>query len=107
MEALLRANAVRVERAQDKRDITLGRMDAREILKVTPAHWENAKVIDLLLAMPRVGRVKANSWLRMERISPTRLLGDFTEHQRGRLCRHLDTQSLRRDRLRRQMELVA
>jgi hypothetical protein len=107
MEALLRANEVRIERAEDKKDITFGRKDAREILKAPPAHWETAKIIDLLLAMPRVGRVKANNWLRLERINPTRQLGEFTEHQRARLCRHLDTQSLRRDRLRRMMETTA
>jgi hypothetical protein len=107
MEALLRANEVRIERAQDKRKITNGQLDARVILRDTPPHWETAKIIDLLMAMPKVGRVKASKWLRMERISATRPLEEFTEHQRARLCRHMDTQSLRRDRLRRQMELVA
>jgi hypothetical protein len=107
MEALLRANEVRINRADDKKKIRAGVLDARTILRDPPSHWQTAKVIDLLLAMPRVGRSKAGRWLHLERISPTRPLNLFTEHQRSRLCRHLDTETLRRDDLRRQMEMAA
>jgi hypothetical protein len=107
MEALLLANEVRMERAQDKRDIRAGKLDARTILRDPPVHWHSAKILDLLLEMPKIGRVKANRWLKMEAISPLRRLEQFTPSQRERLARHIDTDTLRRDRLRRQMEVVS
>jgi hypothetical protein len=105
MEALLLANKVRTRRSEDKKDLKFGRLDGRDILRNTPSHWESAKVLDLLIALPRVGRVKALRWLNLEHISPERRLSNFTPRQRELLARHLDTYALRRDRLRRQFEL--
>jgi hypothetical protein len=47
-----------------------------------------AKVIDLLLAVPKYGRVKANRVLERCRISPARTLNGLTPRQRKEL---LDT----------------
>jgi ribosomal protein S13 len=69
-----------------------------------PEYWESAPILMLLLAMNRVGRRKALTWLRIEEISPQRRIGDLTKRQRYLLGRHLDTWQTRRDDLRRQVE---
>jgi hypothetical protein len=50
MEALTKANEVRLCRAQDKDLIRRGKLDPLAILELPPDHWRTAKVIDVLLA---------------------------------------------------------
>jgi hypothetical protein len=42
-------------------------------------------VFDLLLAVPKYGRVKVNKILSQCRISPSKTLGGLSERQRGEL----------------------
>jgi hypothetical protein len=102
--ALEVANAIRLTRAEDKRRIKAERLDAASVLRTMPDHWRTAKVIDLLLAMPRVGSQRANRWLRLESISPTRPIAELSDRQRRQLARQIDQASVRRDNLRRQLE---
>ena len=44
-----------------------------------------AKVFDMLLAVPKYGRVKANRVLNQCRISPAKTIGGLSERQRGEL----------------------
>jgi hypothetical protein len=59
MDALRRANEVRTLRAQLKRDLKAGRVSIGALLLDPPPFLETAKVFDILLALPRHGRVKA------------------------------------------------
>lgn len=86
LEALERANDVRMKRARLKRDIAGGRKSPEDMLEDPPDEVLTMKVIDLLLAMPKVGRVKANKWLLWCKMSPSKTLGGMTERQRRALA---------------------
>jgi hypothetical protein len=85
MEALQRANDIRSRRAQLKRDLKAGRQPIHELLLDPPEYLQTAKVFDLLLAVPKYGRVKVNKVLSSCRISPSKTLGGLSERQRGEL----------------------
>ena len=85
MEALQRANDVRSRRAQLKRDLKAGRQHIHELLLNPPEYLLSAKVFDLLLAVPKYGRVKVNKILGQYRISPSKTLGGLSERQRAEL----------------------
>ena len=63
MEALERANKIRTRRAQLKRDLKAGRASIHDLLLEPPEFVETAKVFDMLLAVPKYGRVKVNKVL--------------------------------------------
>jgi hypothetical protein len=85
MEALQRANDIRSRRAQLKRDLKAGRQPIDELLLAPPEYLETAKVFDLLLAVPKYGRVKVNKILTQCKISPSKTVGGLSERQRGEL----------------------
>jgi hypothetical protein len=85
MEALQRANAIRTRRAQLKRDLKSGRASIHQLLLDPPEWVETAKVFDMLLAVPKYGRVKANKILQQCRISPSKTIGGLSERQRTEL----------------------
>jgi hypothetical protein len=84
-EALAKANAVRSAKSADKALIRRSEQDPLRILSSPPEHWKKAEVMELLLAMPRVGPRRAGSWLRMANIPPNVTLGGLTEAQRFKL----------------------
>ena len=45
----------------------------------------SAKAFDMILAVPKYGRVKANKILTQCRISPSKTIGGLSERQRGEL----------------------
>jgi hypothetical protein len=85
MEALARANDIRSRRAQLKRDLKAGRQPISELLLEPPDFLETAKVFDLLLAVPKYGRVKVNKILTHCRISPSKTIGGLSQRQRTEL----------------------
>ena len=89
MEALKRANDIRTRRASLKRDLKAGRVHIHTLLMDPPEYLETAKVFDLLLAVPKYGRVKVNRILTQCRISPSKTVGGLSERQRGELVSFL------------------
>ena len=85
MEALARANDIRVRRAQLKRDLKDGSAQIDEVLLDPPDWVETAKVFDMLMAVPKFGRVKAARLLNQCRISQSKTVGGLSERQRGEL----------------------
>lgn len=85
MEALERANHIRTRRAQLKRDLRAGKTTIDRLLEAPPDYLETAKVFDMLLATPKLGRVKANKILQQCRISPSKTVGGLSDRQRGEL----------------------
>jgi hypothetical protein len=85
MEALKRANDIRVKRAQLKKDLKAGRVQIEEILGDPPEYVETAKVFDMLMAVPKFGRVKAARFLNQCRISQSKTVGGLSERQRTEL----------------------
>ena len=89
MEALERANEIRTRRAQLKRDLKGGRVKIHDLLLEPPTYVETAKVFDMLLAVPKYGRVKVNRILPHCRISPSKTIGGLSERQRNELVSFL------------------
>jgi hypothetical protein len=85
MEALERANHIRTRRAQLKRDLRSGKARIDQLLESPPDYVETAKVFDMLLAVPKYGRVKANKVLQQVRISPSKTIGGLSDRQRTEL----------------------
>ena len=85
MEALKRANDIRVRRAQLKKDLKFGRVGIEEILREPPEFVSTAKVFDMLMAVPKFGRVKAARFLNQCRISQSKTVGGLSERQRAEL----------------------
>jgi hypothetical protein len=85
MDALARANLIRTERAQLKRDLKAGRLSIHTLLLKPPEYVETAKVFDMMLAVPKYGRVKVNKILTNCRISPSKTIGGLSERQRSEL----------------------
>ncbi len=84
-DALERANEVRVKRAQWKRDAKAGCESIHAVLLDPPAFMETAKVFDVLLAVPKYGRVKVNKVLTQCRVSPSKTIGGLSQRQRDEL----------------------
>jgi S13-like H2TH domain len=85
MDALRRANEIRVRRAQLKKDLKDGRVRVEEVLSRPPDYVETAKVFDILMAVPKFGRVKAARFLNQCRISQSKTVGGLSERQRTEL----------------------
>ena len=85
MEALKRANDIRVKRAQLKKDLKAGNVRVEEILAAPPEYVETAKVFDMLMAVPKFGRVKAARFLNQCRISQSKTVGGLSDRQRAEL----------------------
>src|ERR671936_810662 len=68
-----------------KRDLKAGRQPIHELLLEPPDYLETAKVFDLLLSVPKYGRVKVNKILAKCRISPSKTIGGLSERQRTEL----------------------
>jgi hypothetical protein len=85
MEALKRANDIRVKRAKLKKDLKDGRAQIEQILSDPPEYVSTAKVFDMLMAVPKFGRVKAARFLNQCRISQSKTVGGLSERQRAEL----------------------
>ena len=90
MAALAIANEARALRAQLKRDLKAGRASIGELLLDPPAFVQTAKVFDMLLALPKVGRVKATKIMNSCRVSPNKTLGGLSDRQRAELAERLN-----------------
>ncbi|HUB75876.1 MAG TPA: integration host factor, actinobacterial type [Solirubrobacteraceae bacterium] len=85
LDALARANEIRTQRAQLKRDLKAARVSIQQLLSSPPPYLETAKVSDMLLAVPKYGRVKVNKILHNCRISPSKTIGGLSDRQRTEL----------------------
>jgi S13-like H2TH domain len=90
MEALRRANEIRSSRAQLKRDLKSGSVSIGTIIAQPPDFVLTAKVFDMLMAVPKYGKVKATRFLNHCRISQGKTMGGLSERQRNELLELLD-----------------
>ena len=89
MEALKRATDIRSARAKLKKDLKGGKANIHALLLDPPDYVMSAKAFDMILAVPKYGRVKANKILTQCRISPSKTIGGLSERQRGELVGQL------------------
>src|SRR6266513_1966932 len=74
-----------LKRAQLKKDLKSGAVSIEEILREPPEFVSTAKVFDMLMAVPKFGRVKAARLLNQCRISQSKTVGGLSDRQRQEL----------------------
>lgn len=82
MEALGKANEIRTKRATLKRDLKAGKVSVHDVLLEPPEYLLSAKAFDVILAVPKYGRVKVNKILQLCRVSPSKTIGGLSPRQR-------------------------
>lgn len=80
-DALVKANDIRVRRAALKRTLTFDR--AVEVVAEPPPWAAAMKALDLLVALPRIGKIKARETLRACQISDSKTVGGLSDRQRS------------------------
>ena len=85
LRALRLANEIRSARAQLKKDLASGKIEPAQILAQPPECVRTARVRDVLLALPKIGSVKAGRILADCGIAHSKTLGGLTERQRTEL----------------------
>lgn len=89
MEALRQANGIRSERARLKEMLRLGRVAICDVLSEPPEYVHTAKVVDLIMAIPKYGRVKTGKILERCRVSTAKTVIGLTPRQRRELVEQL------------------
>jgi hypothetical protein len=85
MEALLRANNVRSQRAALKTALKSGQVSITAVIQSPPDYLLTAKILDVIMAAPKFGRVKAARVMERCRVSPSKTVGGLSERQRREL----------------------
>ena len=78
-------SVARSARAQLKKDLASGKIDLTQILARPPECVRTARVRDVLLALPKIGSVKATRILAHCGIAHSKTLGGLTDRQRAEL----------------------
>ncbi len=89
MEALQRANGIRTQRARLKDMLKVGEIDICQVLSMPPEYVHTAKVFDLIMAVPKFGRVKTTKILERCRVSSSKTVIGLTPRQRRELVEQL------------------
>lgn len=84
-DALQKGNRIRTRRAELKGELKRGERKLEDLVADPPAELESMKVLDLLLAAPKIGHVKANALLRAAVVSPSKNVGGLSTRQRAEL----------------------
>jgi len=82
MQALARANQVRLARAALKRDVSAGRRGVAEVILESPWEVESMTVSELLCSQRRWGRARSRKLLSSIALSEGKRVGTLTERQR-------------------------
>ncbi len=88
MAALNEGNRIRTWRAQLKREVARNKKTITQTLD--HPDLQTMKVIELLIQLPKVGRVKAGEALRRSRVSPSKTVAGLTPAQRDLLLSWLN-----------------
>lgn len=90
MEALARANEVRLARAALKRDISAGRRPITDVITESPWEAESMSLSELLCSQRRWGRARSRKLLSSTALSEGKRVGSLTERQRRVLVAALE-----------------
>lgn len=82
MEALARANEVRLARAALKREISAGRRSVTEVIMDSPWEAESMSLSELLCSQCRWGRARSRKLLASAALGEGKKVGSLTERQR-------------------------
>jgi len=86
LQALERANEVRLARAELKRQVAAGQLDAAEIVLECPPEVEGMSVSDLLMSQRRWGRTRCRKFLATIPLAENKTIGSMTDRQRRALA---------------------
>lgn len=86
LQALERANEIRLARAELKRRIACGRVSAAEVILDPPCEAVSWAIGELLLRQRRWGNTRCRKFLVRNQISETKTLGALTQRQRRLLA---------------------
>ena len=90
MQALEHANRVRLARAELKREIARGDVDAADVIRDCPWETESMTLAELLTSQRRWGRTRARKFLLALAMSENKRLGTLTDRQRHLLSNELE-----------------
>ncbi len=90
MQALARANRVRLARAELKRSIGRGEVEVASVIKDCPWETESMTLAELLTSQRRWGRTRARKLLQGVALSENKRLGTLTPRQRALLSTALN-----------------
>ena len=93
LQALERANAVRLARAALKRGVAAGEICVADIILDAPWEAESMTVADLLTSQRRWGHTRCRRFLQSIPLSETKTVGSMTERQRHAAAALLGAQS--------------
>jgi len=91
MQALARANRVRLARAELKRSIARGDVDAADVVRDCPWETESMTLAELLTSQRRWGRTRARKFLVGLALNENKRLGTLTSRQRTLLSSELSS----------------
>lgn len=97
MQALARANRVRLARAELKRSIARGDVDASTVVEECPWETESMTLAELLTSQRRWGRTRARKFLLGVALSENKRLGTLTARQRALLSSALNQKGVPAD----------
>ena len=86
MQALARANRVRLARAELKRSIARGDVEAADVIRDCPWETESMTLAELLTSQRRWGRTRARKFLLALALNENKRLGTLTPRQRALLA---------------------
>jgi hypothetical protein len=90
MKALERANAVRLKRAELKREVRRGDVKAADVVRDCPWETESMTIAELLTSQQRWGRTRARKFLMPLALNENKQLGTLTHRQRRLLANELE-----------------
>jgi hypothetical protein len=90
MQALARANQVRLARAALKRDVSAGRRSVTDVIIDSPWEAESMSLSELLCSQRRWGRARSRKLLSSAALGEAKKVGTLTERQRRILVNALE-----------------
>ena len=89
MQALERANAVRLARADLKRRVAEGELSAAEVVLGVPWEASSMTISELLTSQRRWGHTRCRKFLQSIPMSEHKTIGSMTDRQRGAVAGQL------------------
>ena len=89
LQALQRANAVRLARAELKRRVGDGQVTVAEVILNAPWEADSMSIADLLTSQRRWGETRCRKFLQCVPMSENKTIGSMTDRQRRELAQML------------------
>jgi len=89
LQALERANTVRLARAELKRQVAAGKVAAADVILDCPWEAESMSVSDLITSQRRWGRTRCRRLLQAIPVPEQKTIGSLTDRQRQALAEQL------------------